>query len=119
MGLRTIAVYSDLGKARGRLHQDWPVWAELGCVDAIFPMVYNVDDIQFTERVMNCVDVADGVPVVVGVGAHWHQEPNHTVMQLDAALRNGAGGVAVYGYRKAKEPGWSAALSTWNHRFQH
>lgn len=112
----TVAVIADLQKAINQLHQDWPVWARGGTIDAVFPMAYGTDDDRFRRDVGDCVRSAGSVPVIAGVGAYRHQTPAQTVGQMDAAIALGAQGVAIYGYNKLEESGWTAAVTSWRRR---
>jgi len=112
----TVAVIANLQKTRTQLHQDWPVWARRRAIDAVFPMAYADDDNRFRNYVRECVAAAGSVPVIAGVGAYRHQKPAQTVGQMDAAIALGARGVAIYGYSKVKERGWSTAVTGWRPR---
>jgi uncharacterized lipoprotein YddW (UPF0748 family) len=114
--LLTAAVIADLEKTRTKLHQNWPLWARRRVIDAVLPMAYADDDERFRKYVRTCVAAAGSLPVVAGVGAYKHQTPGQTVKQMDAAIGLGAGGVAIYGYGKIKEPRWVAAVTRWNAR---
>jgi uncharacterized lipoprotein YddW (UPF0748 family) len=116
----TVAVNPDLEKIRRDVLQDWPTWARRGMVDAIFPMNYTSDPVEFARRSSTCVDVARGVPVVMGIGVYKHQEAalgaGSTVRQMDAALRSGAAGVGLFSYGSALSAEWGPAVASWNVR---
>lgn len=114
----TVAVIPDRRRARAQLHQDWPLWAQDGIIDAVFAMAYGDDDNRFCRDVGDCVGSATTVPVIAGVGAYRHQTPSQTVEQMDAAIALGARGVAIYGYRRFNEQGWTAAVTAWYPREQ-
>ena len=97
----TSAVVADLEKARGRVLQDWPEWARRRAIHAVFPMAYRLDQARFERVVRSSVRAAGGVPVIMGVGAHWHASAADTSKEVEAALDNGARGVALFGYQKA------------------
>jgi uncharacterized lipoprotein YddW (UPF0748 family) len=112
----SVAVIADLHRATTKLHQNWPVWAARGTIDAVFPMAYADDNERFRGYVGECVSAARAVPVIAGVGAYRHQTPDQTVGQMDAAIALGARGVAIYGYSKFKERDWTTAVTMWHPR---
>ena len=94
----TAAVIADRARALRDLRQDWGRWCEQGLVAAVVPMNYTADDSLFSARVADAVTASRG-RVVMGVGSYQHRSPEQTTAQMDAALRAGAGGVAVFNYR--------------------
>lgn len=118
--LLTAAVNSNMDRIRKDVLQDWPRWARSGLVDAVFPMNYTSDDALFASRSADCVRAAGRTPVVMGVGVYAHQrdkrQPDTTVVQMNAALRAGATGVALFSYGSSLSPQWAPAIRRWNRR---
>lgn len=97
--LLTAAVFADPEVAMTRVRQDWGTWLRRDLVDAVLPMNYTADDQRFETLVRADVALARGKPVITGIGSYQHKDPEQTVQQLEAALRNGSRGVAVFNYR--------------------
>jgi uncharacterized lipoprotein YddW (UPF0748 family) len=116
--LLTVAVNSNMDRIRKDVLQDWPRWARSGLVDALFPMNYTSDDALFASRSEACVRAAGRTPVVMGVGVYAHQrdnrKPHTTVSQMNAAMRAGATGVALFSYGSSLSPEWAPAIRRWN-----
>ncbi|MCB9871418.1 MAG: family 10 glycosylhydrolase [Planctomycetes bacterium] len=114
----TAAVNADLHAARGELAQDWPRWSRDRLVDAVMPMNYTPDDGLFVTRARECVRAAAGLPVVMGVGVYRHREAHlpasATIGQMDAALRAGAVGVALYSYGSSFAAELAPQITAWN-----
>ncbi len=98
----TAAVMPDAATALTRTSQDWPRWTRDGLVDAVLPMNYTDDDALFARRIADAVE-RSRVPVVAGIGAYKHGASAQTDRQVEAALRAGAVGTAVYSYAKLAE----------------
>lgn len=105
----TAAVFADPDVARERVRQDWGAWLQRGLVDAVLPMNYTADDQRFAELVRRDVELAQGRPVITGIGTWQHRDADQTVQQLDAAFRHGSCGVAVFNYRTLFGPGAAGA----------
>lgn len=115
--LLSAAVIADLQIARDRHNQDWSAWTRERLLGALFPMNYTADDGAFVRVAREGIAAAAATPLVVGIGAYQHQNPRQTLEQMDAALRLGADGVAVYAYAKVfgdKSDAWRYSLSGWN-----
>ncbi|MGE3174216.1 MAG: glycoside hydrolase family 10 protein [Planctomycetota bacterium] len=97
--LLSAAVLADRSIALERNRQDWARWCRERLVDAIVPMNYTDDDVRFAAQVRDAVDVAAGVPVIVGVGVYKHGAAAQTRAQLDAAVAAGASGIGIFNYR--------------------
>jgi uncharacterized lipoprotein YddW (UPF0748 family) len=95
----TAAVFADLRVAHEKVRQDWPDWCRRRLVDAVMPMNYAADDGVFSKHCYDTVKAARSVPVVMGIGLYKMAGPDQAVGQLDAAIRAGAFGVAVFNYR--------------------
>ena len=95
----TAAVIASPSVARTKVKQDWVTWCRNGLLDAVFPMNYTEDDAKFEAQAKEALQVAYGVPVIMGVGIYKHSGGQQTIRQFDDAMRVGAAGVAVFSYR--------------------
>ena len=118
--LLTAAVNSNMDRIRKDVLQDWPTWARRRMVDAVMPMNYTSDDALFAKRSQECIRAAGRTPVVMGVGVYAHQrdkkQPYVTVGQMNAALRSGAVGVALFSYGSSLNREWAPTVAGWNRR---
>ncbi len=61
-------------------------------------MDYEKDDRRFAEGVTACLEAAGGAPVIIGIGAYLHDDPEQTLRQIRTALKLGCQGVALFAY---------------------
>lgn len=98
--LLSVAVWRNPEQARQRFHQDWAAWSRARLVDAIFPMNYDTEQMRFEENLEAAMVAGSSVPLIFGIGAYLHEDPQQTLRQMDAAMDLGADGVSLLGYSK-------------------
>lgn len=96
--LLSVAVLPDLEDAMGN-GQDWPDWAAEGLVDFIVPMDYTDSLELFGQMLDTQLALAGEVPVVPGIGSNaagLDLTPDEISCQMEAAIRAGAAGWALF-----------------------
>lgn len=105
----SAAVLPDRRRAREQRFQAWTAWLADGILDVAVPMAYTTDPEQFRDWIAGAHDAAgSGARLWAGVGAYKNPVAG-TLLQVDHARREGAGGVVVFAYAAAAstapEPG--------------
>lgn len=105
----SAAVLPDQRRAREERFQAWPAWLADGILDVAVPMAYTADPNQFRDWIARAYAAAgSGARLWAGVGAYKNPVAG-TLLQVDHARREGAGGVVVFAYAaaasSAPEPG--------------
>ena len=101
--LVSVAVAPNMQDAfRVRL-QDWGGWLANGLVDAICPMAYTTDALQFAEQIAAAREAAGPRAVWAGIGA-YRLPPDETVDNIRTARRLGANGVVLFSYDSLIDP---------------
>ena len=93
----SAAVGPDADDARDLRLQDWRLWAQRGIVDALCPMIYTSDPVEFADAVSRVKSDAGPAAVWPGIGA-YRLTPARTNENLQAVRRAGVAGVLVYSY---------------------
>ena len=105
----SAAVLPDRRRAREQRFQAWTAWLADGILDVAVPMAYTTDPEQFRDWIAGAHAAAgSGARLWAGVGAYKNPVAG-TLLQVDHARREGAGGVVVFAYAAAAstapEPG--------------
>lgn len=97
----SAAVFPDRRSAREYRFQAWPAWLADGILDVAVPMAYTTDAEQFRDWIAGAHAAAgSGARLWAGVGAYKNPVAD-TLLQVDHARREGAGGVVVFAYAAA------------------
>ena len=91
------AVWPQPQLARERKLQDWQDWFQRGWLDVLFPMAYERDTGVFEQRIRTVLALAEGRPVVAGVGA-WLISPESARNKIRVARQLGARGYCLFSY---------------------
>jgi len=94
----SAAVWREPAAARERHNQDWAAWTRASIIDAVVPMNYDTDELRFEDNLIAAVDASSSVPVIMGIGAYMHEDPQQTIQQMNAAIDAGGKGVALFSY---------------------
>ena len=93
----SAAVAPNADEARtGRL-QDWRLWAQMGIVDALCPMIYTPDAAEFSSALDRVKGDAGTAAVWAGIGA-YRLTPARTNENLRLVRKSGVAGVLLYSY---------------------
>ncbi|MCS7300946.1 MAG: family 10 glycosylhydrolase [Fimbriimonadales bacterium] len=77
--------------------QNWLHWLRSDWLDVVLPMAYDKDTAVVERQAARVVSVAQGRPVIVGVGA-WQIHPDSAVNKIRAIRRQGARGFCLFSY---------------------
>ena len=110
----SAAVLPDRRRAREERFQAWTAWLADGILDVAVPMAYTEDPDQFRDWIARARAAAgSGARLWAGIGAYKNPVAG-TLLQVDHARREGAGGVVVFAYAAASstapEPGAAPPL---------
>ena len=110
----SAAVLPDRRRAREERFQAWTAWLADGILDVAVPMAYTEDPDQFRDWIARARAAAgSGARLWAGIGAYKNPVAG-TLLQVDHARREGAGGVVVFAYAAASstapEPGAAPLL---------
>ena len=110
----SAAVLPDRRRAREERFQAWTAWLADGILDVAVPMAYTDDPDQFRDWIASARAAAgSGARLWAGIGAYKNPVAG-TLLQVDHARREGAGGVVVFAYAAAAstapEPGAAPPL---------
>ena len=110
--LLTAAVMPDPKSAAAVNFQDWEAWLNGGYIDAVVPMIYDVDRNVVQRQAAKAAELADryAIPVYVGLGA-WRRSADDIaadvafVRQLQASAGyKHLNGVVLFSYDGIKNP---------------
>jgi uncharacterized lipoprotein YddW (UPF0748 family) len=93
----SAAVAPSADDARSGRLQDWRLWAETGIVDALCPMIYTTDPMEFANALARVKTDAGTTPVWAGIGA-YRLTPARTTENLRAVRKSGVAGVLLFSY---------------------
>ncbi len=94
----SAAVWREPKSAVTRHNQDWAAWARAGLVDAIMPMNYDKNEERFESNLDAAIEASSAVPVIVGIAAYMHDDPDQTIKQMNASIDAGGDGISIFSY---------------------
>jgi uncharacterized lipoprotein YddW (UPF0748 family) len=108
----STAVWREPQGAVARHNQDWAAWTRAGLIDAVMPMNYDKDEMRFEDNLYAAVEATSSVPVIVGIGAYLHDDPEQTIKQMNASIEAGGEGVAIFSYASIFDAGSRDSVRT-------
>lgn len=93
----TAAVFADRQAARRRFLQNGERWMAAGWVDAVMPMIYRDNSVEFERLLRDWEAHSAGRAVIAGIGTYKHHNVTTTRQQLNLARRRGDG-FALFSY---------------------
>lgn len=93
----TAAVFADRQAGRRRFFQFGERWLRAGWVDAVMPMIYRDNAVEFERLLRDWEANSAGRAVIAGIGTYKHPSASITRQQLDLARRRGDG-FALFSY---------------------
>lgn len=93
----TAAVWADQNRAMNDKMQDWPSWCKEGLLDAVAPMNYVTDPVQFRKYAQDAVNVAGKTPIWMGIGA-WRIPVDDVKKLVGTSRELGVAGYSLFSY---------------------
>jgi uncharacterized lipoprotein YddW (UPF0748 family) len=99
----SAAVVGDADEALSRRLQDWALWLDAQLLDAVCPMLYTTDAVEFRERLSSLAGGVQRRRVWVGIGS-YRLTPQQTVLNIASARAARTGGVVLFSYDSLVDP---------------